>query len=266
MDLASIARQVKELSQQVRTFIMGEFNGFDRDHVEYKGMNDMVSYVDKTAEKMLVEKLSQIVPEAGFIAEEGTGEKKEGDWNWIVDPLDGTTNFIHGVPTFAISIALMDEENVAFGLVHELNLDECFYAYRGGGAYLNDKPMMVSKQTKLKKGLVATGFPFIDFVKMPQYMEILTDMMKHSHGLRRMGSAAVDMAYVAAGRFEGFFEYNLKPWDVAAGVILVEEAGGNVTDFKGGTDHIFGKEMLAAAPGVHADMLKVIQHWWFDKE
>lgn len=262
MNLENICQQVRELSKEVRTFIMGEFAKFDRSHVEYKGLNDMVSYVDKTAETMLVEKLSEIAPEAGFIAEEGSGERKEGAWNWIVDPLDGTTNFIHGVPTFAISIALMDEEQVAFGLVHELNRDECFYAYRGGGTFLNGTPVMVSKEERLKRGLVATGFPYYDFEKMPQYMAILQYMMEKSHGLRRIGSAAVDLAYVASGRFEGFFEYNLNPWDVAAGVILVEEAGGLVTDFKGGEDHTFGREIVAAAPGVHADMLHVIQKHW----
>ncbi|GAA4846826.1 inositol monophosphatase family protein [Algivirga pacifica] len=262
MNLENISYQVKTLAHQVADFIMKEFHGFDRVHVEYKDTNDMVSYVDKQAEKMLVAKLREIVPEAGFIAEEGTGTENKGGLNWVVDPLDGTTNFIHGVPNFSISIALMEDQEVIFGLVFGMNLKECFHAYRGGGAYLNDQPMVVSPQKVLKKGLVATGFPYVDFERMDEYMKILMHMMENCHGLRRMGSAAIDLAYVAAGRFEGFFEYNLKPWDVAAGVILIKEAGGIVSDFQGGSNSVFGREILAAAPGVHQDMLAVVQKHW----
>ncbi len=256
-NLKSLCQSVCDLTSEVRTFIMGEFKKFDRDHIEYKGMNDMVSYVDKEAERRLVERLAELLPEAGFLAEEGSGQLLEGGWNWIVDPLDGTTNFIHGIPMFSISVALAHGPEMHLGVVHELNLDECFYASKGNGAFLNGKPIKVSAETNLSRGLIATGFPYHTFEKMPQYMNILSHMMEHSHGLRRLGSAAVDLAYVASGRFEGFFEYNLNPWDVAAGVCLVEEAGGTVTDFSGTRNSVFGRELIAGC-AVQPQMLKII--------
>lgn len=262
MDLQETCLQVVHLVKEVGAFIKKEFKEFDRSHVEYKGLNDMVSYVDKQAEKQLVEGLSSIVYNTGFIAEEGTGDKIEGGMNWIIDPLDGTTNFIHGIPAFAISIALMDKDELVLGCVLELNQNECFYAWKDGGAYLDGSRIHVSASDQLKKGLVATGFPYHDFEKMPQYMAILMGMMKGSHGLRRIGSAAVDLAYVACGRFDGFFEYNLRPWDVAGGTIIVKEAGGVVTDFSGGPNSTFGKELLAACPGAHQDMIEIIQKEW----
>ena len=246
MNLQEITLQVANLSRQTGGFVRKSASEFNRESIEYKGLNDMVSYVDKETEELLVEGLRNILPEAGFIAEEGTGQKTDDqEFAWIVDPVDGTTNYMHGLPVFAISIALMQKDKIVLGVVYEINRDECFTAWLGGGAYLNEKPIKVSSAKYLKDSLIATGFPYYDFDKMENYLNILKELMQKSHGLRRLGAASVDLVYTACGRFEGFFEYNLKPWDVAAGTLIVQEAGGKVTDFRGGNDFVFGRELIA---------------------
>jgi myo-inositol-1(or 4)-monophosphatase len=243
--MQKLCQKVCTLSKEVGVFIKKERGNFSTDQIEIKGKNDFVSYVDKTAEKKLVEGLSILLPEAGFIAEEGTSTKKGDIYNWIIDPLDGTTNFIHGIPCFAISIALMRNNKLVLGVIYEINLDECFYAWEGSKAYLNEKEISVSKTKTLNESLLATGFPYYDYDRQDEYMELFKYFMKHTHGLRRLGSAATDLAYVACGRFDGFYEYSLSPWDVAAGAFIVQQAGGKVTDFKGNDNYIFGKEIVA---------------------
>lgn len=265
MDLQKVLEQTIPLTREVGRFIKQEGQSFDRSNIEKKGFNDLVSYVDKQAEEKLVKGLRQILPEAGFITEEGTAEEKGEEYKWIIDPLDGTTNFLHSLPVFAVSIGLLRGDSLVMGVVYEPNHDECFYAREGGKAYCNDTEIHVSSVLKMKEGLLATGFPYSEFGKMEDYLAILTDFMRGSHGLRRMGSAAVDLVYVACGRFEGFYEYNLNAWDVAGGAFIVQQAGGRVSDFKGGNDFIFGRELLATngAP-VHEEMLEVIQRHWKD--
>lgn len=258
MDLSTLVSGVIELSKQVGEFIRKESLVFDSAHIEYKGLHDMVSYVDKTAEEMLVKGLSVLLPEAGFITEEDTIVKQSDHYSWIIDPLDGTTNFIHGVPTFSISIALQDKSDLILGVVYEINRDECFYAWKDGGAFLNGKPMTVSLAPKLENTLLATGFPFYDFEKQNAYLEVFKEVMKKCHGIRRIGSAAVDLAYVAAGRFDGYFEYNLNSWDIAAGIVLVREAGGEVLDFAGDSDMIPRREVLATNGRLTGEMLEII--------
>lgn len=257
-----ILQSVKALTLEVGEFIREEAKQFDRSKIEHKGFNDLVSYVDKQAENKLVQGLKTILPESGFIAEEGTSNKTEKHYNWIIDPLDGTTNFIHGLPIYAISIALMFNNEIVLGIVYEINKNECFYATKNSGAFCNNTEISVSPIAKLDDSLLATGFPYYDFDKMDDYLSILNQFMKTTHGLRRMGSAAVDLAYVACGRFEGFFEYNLNAWDVAAGAFIVQRAGGTVTDFKGEYDYIFGREILASSKPIHSNMLKTIQKYW----
>lgn len=252
------------LVKETGDFIRQESQKFDQSKIEYKGKNDLVSYVDKEAEKRLVKGLSEMLPGSGFIAEEGTSTKRSDSYNWIIDPLDGTTNFTHGLPIYAISVALMKRNELALGVVYELNRDECFHASKGEGAFLNHMPIKVSPSKELDKALLATGFPYYDFEQMNKYLAILNDFMQNTHGLRRMGSAAVDLAYTACGRFEGFFEYNLNAWDVAAGALIVQEAGGKVTDFKGGNDFLFGREIIAGN-AAQPQMLKVIQKHWGKK-
>ncbi|MFY7826286.1 MAG: inositol monophosphatase family protein [Flectobacillus sp.] len=262
MNLQHITEQVALLTRKTALFVKEAASEFSRDSIEYKGLNDLVSYVDKETEIRLVEGLRQILPEAGFIAEEGTAERTEDqEYAWIVDPVDGTTNYMHGLPVFAISIALMHHDKIVSGVVMEINREECFTAWLGGGAYLDGKPIKVSSANQLKDSLLATGFPYYDFKQTDQYLAILKELMQKSHGLRRMGSAAVDLVYTACGRFEGFFEYNLKPWDVAAGTLIVQEAGGIVSDFKGGDDFIFGRELIAACGAFH-ELKEVIQKHW----
>jgi len=259
--LDKILTPTTNLIQQVADFIQQESLVFETSRIEKKGFNDLVSYVDKQAEQILVTGLGEILPKAGFIAEEGTSDKKGEFYNWIIDPLDGTTNFTHGLPVYAISVALMKGDQIVMGVVHEINRQECFYAIEGGGAFCNGNPISVSKTTDLGDSLLATGFPYYDFEQMDKYLKILNHFMQTTHGLRRMGSAAVDLAYVACGRFEGFFEYNLNAWDVAAGAFIVQEAGGVVTDFSGENQYIFGREILAGC-AVHSEMLRSIQKYW----
>lgn len=263
LDLETLSRQVILVSKEVGTFLRKEAQVFDVSKIEHKGINDLVSYVDREAEKKLVKRLQELIPDCGFYTEEDDQNKTitEKEFHWIIDPLDGTTNFMHSIPIFATSIALMQEDELVLGVVYEVNRDECFYAWKGGGAYCNQKPIQVSGINNLSNALLATGFPYRDFDQAPVYLNIINDMMRHSHGLRRMGSAAVDLCYVAIGRFEGFFEYNLNAWDVAAGALIVQEAGGTVSTFTGGNDYLFGREMVAAC-GIHPQMIELIgRHW-----
>jgi len=261
IDLGKILTASKSLVHNVGDFIRKESQGFSMTDVEHKGFNDLVSYVDKEAEKQLVAGCSKILPVAGFIAEEGTSDKTGDTYNWIIDPLDGTTNFTHGLPIYSISLALMRDNEIVLGIVYEINKDECFYAIEGEKAFLNEQEIHVSPTDTLTSSLLATGFPYYNFEEMNRYLAILNDFMQKTHGLRRMGSAAVDLAYVACGRFEGFFEYNLNAWDVAAGVFIVQQAGGKVSDFKNGEDYLFGREIIAAGK-IKNEMLEVIQKHW----
>jgi myo-inositol-1(or 4)-monophosphatase len=257
--MQKLCQDVCALTKQVGLFIKEQRKIFTSSNVEVKGTNDFVSYVDKTAEKQLVEGLSTFLPEAGFIAEEGTSTKKGEHYNWIIDPLDGTTNFIHGLPCFAISIALMRDNKLVMGVIYEINLDECFYAWENSKAYLNGNEISVSSNPTLSASLIATGFPYYDYHRMDEYMELFKYFMKHSRGLRRLGSAATDLAYVACGRFEGFYEYSLQPWDVAAGAFIVQQAGGRVADFKGGDEYIFGKEIVATNSACFDEFLQAVK-------
>ncbi len=264
MELPIITQKVIQLTKGVGEFIRGEAQIFDREHIEYKGLHDMVSYVDKTAERELVNGLSQILPDAGFITEEQTKVELGVEYNWIVDPLDGTTNFIHGVPAFSISIALQYKGELVLGVVYEINRDECFSAWKNGGAYLNGKRISVSNAPKIENTLLATGFPFYEFSKMEKYINVLRILMQKCHGLRRIGSAAVDLAYVACGRFDGYFEYNLNSYDMAAGMILVTEAGGQTFDFKGGNDCFERREIIATNGRISSELLGVVKKEFAD--
>jgi myo-inositol-1(or 4)-monophosphatase len=262
VNLQTLCREVCSLSKRTGAFILNERKRFTSEKIEVKGKNDFVSYVDKSSEKQLVEGLSALLPGSGFIAEEGTSSFKGEKYNWIIDPLDGTTNFIHGLPCFAISIALMRDQTLVMGVIYEINLDECFYAWENSDAYLNGNKISVSQSSKLSDTLIATGFPYYDYNRMEEYLNVFRDFMKNTRGLRRLGSAATDLAYVACGRFDGFYEYSLQPWDVAAGAFLVQQAGGKVTDFSGENNFIFGKEIVAGNAAVFNEFLTTIQHYF----
>jgi myo-inositol-1(or 4)-monophosphatase len=258
MHLEEITTKVIEVSKQAGAFIRQEREIFAADKIEYKGLNDLVSYVDKTAEEIIVKGLQEILPEAGFITEEQTNTNIGERYNWIIDPLDGTTNFIHGLPVFSVSIALKDNDELVVGVVYEINLDECFYAWKDSAAYLNGKEIKVSNAPTIGDSLLATGFPYYDFNKQPQYIALFTHLMKSCHGLRRLGSAAVDLAYTACGRFDAYYEYNLNPWDVAAGIVIVRQAGGHVVNFSGGDEILESRELLATNGKLTGEMLEAI--------
>jgi myo-inositol-1(or 4)-monophosphatase len=255
MDLKELCKEVIGISRETGSFIRGERTSFSSQMVESKGIHNYVSYVDKQAEEKLVRRLKKLVPEAGFIAEEGTGERNAEGLNWIIDPLDGTTNFIHGLPPFSVSIALSNSTKTLIGVVYEINLDECFYSWEGAAAYLNGNEIRVSDTGKVKDSLIATGFPYTDFSRMQPFLDSFTFFMENSHGLRRLGSAAVDLSYVACGRFDAFYEYGLNPWDVAAGAFIVMQAGGKVADFSGQGGYLDGGELIAANNQVYDEFL-----------
>ncbi len=259
--LESVLKDTISLVSETANFISTESKSFDPDKIELKSFNNLVSYVDKTSEELLIKGLSKIVPGCGILAEESQEESFRAEYTWIIDPLDGTTNFVHNLPVFAISVALMHHNEIVLGVVHEVNSDNCFTAIDGQGAFCNNQEIKVSEIDRLDQSLIATGFPYDNFDELNSYLKILQDFMTKTHGIRRLGSAAVDLCYVANGTFEGFFEYNLNAWDVAAGALIVKEAGGSVTDFDNGNDFIFGRQIVAAGP-VHSEMLKVINKHW----
>jgi myo-inositol-1(or 4)-monophosphatase len=262
MNLSTLEQNIIELSQEVGEFIHRESLNFDRARIEQKdGFNNLVSYVDKESEKKLVSRLARILPGAGFIAEEGTALEGTNEYKWIIDPLDGTTNFTHGLPPYAISIGLAKKNDLVLGIIYEVSRKEAFYAREGNPAFCNGKEIKVSPVQSLDESLLATGFPYYHFDKRDAYLDIIKVFLDKTHGVRRLGSAATDLAYVACGRMDGFFEFNLNPWDVAAGAFIVQQAGGLVTDFRGGRDFLFGGEICAAG-GVHPQMLSIIKSAW----
>ena len=263
-DFTQLSHDLAALCRTTAEFIRQEAATFDRARVEHKGLHDLVSYVDQETERRLVAGLRQLLPEAGFITEEGTAgpDSHTEEFTWIIDPLDGTTNFVHGLPVYSISVALTQHKELVVGVVHEVNHNESFRAVRGGGAFCNDQPIRVTDVADLNSSLVATGFPYKDFGKMDAFLQILGVFFTRSHGVRRLGSAAADLAYVAAGRCEGFFEFNLNSYDVAAGILLVREAGGHVTQFLTDGDPLFGREIVASNRLIHREMQAIIGEFW----
>lgn len=259
MNLAELAKALEETCSKTGEFILAQKNRVASKDVEVKSLNSLVSFVDKQAEEQLVESLQKLLPEAGFIAEEGTVVEQADVYNWIIDPLDGTTNFLHGIPVYAISVALMEKDNIVLGVVYELGQKEMFTAWKGGGAYLNGDRIHTSKNAKLGDCLLATGFPYHDFSGKESFLKLLGRLFENTRGVRRLGSAATDLAYVACGRFDGFFEYGLNAWDVAAGALLVQEAGGEVSDYSKNSDYLFGGEILATNKKIHLELQQEIQ-------
>jgi myo-inositol-1(or 4)-monophosphatase len=223
--------------------------------IAYKGEFDLVTQADRRSERLIVDRLQKYFPDHSVAAEEGTGKDTNSEFRWHVDPLDGTTNFAHGYPFFCVSMALARKNELQVGVIYNPSLDELFVASRGEGATLNGKKIHCSKTTVLQKSLLCTGFPNHKRLANPN-IHYYWDFTLKSHGVRRDGSAALDLAYVAAGRFEGFWEFGLKPWDVAAGVLLVEEAGGKITDLEGSAYPLGGATILATNSLIHGEMLQ----------
>lgn len=226
--------------------------------IDEKSLNQLVSYVDVESEKILIAGLSSITPTAGFLGEEETNNKKNENLYWIIDPVDGTTNYLFGHSKYAISIALYAEGKPVYGCVYVPAENENFVA-TPAGAFLNGKPIHVAQRENLSQTLIATGFPYYNFAELTEYIEVLTELMQKTQGLRRMGSAAIDLVYTACGRFDAFFELNLSPWDVAAGAYIVQQAGGTVTDFSGGENYVFGSSILAGSAATYPAMKAIIE-------
>lgn len=266
MDLAVLEQQVIGVAREVADFIRKESQAFDRSRIEEKNRhNNLVSYVDKESEQRLVRVLADLLPGSGFLAEEGTERPSTNGYTWIIDPLDGTTNFTHGLPPFSVSIGLSFEGRMVLGVVLEVVSGECFHSYEGAPAFCNGKPIRVASTSSLRNSLLATGFPYDTHGRLDRHLAIIRELLHASQGVRRLGSAATDLAYVACGRLDGFFEYNLSPWDVAAGGFLVRQAGGTVTDFSGGADFLFSRQ-LCSGNAVHGQMLELIRKYWDDPE
>ncbi|MEW8395695.1 MAG: inositol-1-monophosphatase [Candidatus Thiodiazotropha sp.] len=237
--------------------ITRNFNRLDRLTVSDKGNNDFVTEVDRNAEAVIINQLRVKFPNHAILAEE-SGKQGDDDHLWIIDPLDGTTNFLHGLPQFAVSIALKIRGRLEVGVVYDPVSEEMYTACRGEGAQLNDRKLRVSARKGLDGALLGTGLPYRDFRFTDNYMGMLKDLMRESAGVRRPGSAALDFAYVAAGRTDGFWELGLKEWDFAAGALLVREAGGLVTDIGGGERYLETGNVIAGSIKVHNAMLKRI--------
>ena len=228
--------------------------------ISQKKANDFVTEVDHAAEQVIIETLTTAYPGHGIWAEESGREHgaQDSEFVWIIDPLDGTTNFIHGLPVYCVSIALAVKGKVEQAVIYDPTRNDLFTATKGRGAFLNDRRLRVSKRTELKTALVSTGFPFRPGDNFNQYLQMMGDVMQRTAGLRRPGSAALDLAYVAAGYTEGFFEKGLQPWDVAAGSLLVTEAGGLVGNFTGEADYLEQEECLAGNPKVYGQLVSIL--------
>jgi myo-inositol-1(or 4)-monophosphatase len=227
-----------------------------------KQHSDFVTEVDRAAEAAIIEVLREAYPDYGILAEESgqtPGEGAGSEYQWIIDPLDGTTNFIHGFPQYAVSIALMYKGQPNQGLVYDVTRNEMFTASKGGGAFLNERRIRVSKCLKLEDALIGTGFPFRVFDHIDAYLSIFKEFTKRTAGVRRAGSAALDLAYVANGRLDGFWEFGLHPWDIAAGCLLISEAGGLVSDLSGSENHMQTGNIVAGTPKVFSQILQVIE-------
>lgn len=226
--------------------------------IQTKTYNDFVTEVDRAAEQAIIDTLKDLYPHHGFLGEESGESNIDADFIWIIDPLDGTTNFLHGFPQYCISIALQERGVLTHAVVYDPNRNDLFTATKGRGAFLNDKRIRVTQRTKLQECMIGTGFPFRDFTHLETYMDMLKDMIKKTTGIRRPGSAALDLAYVAAGWFDGFWEIGLSTWDIAAGGLIVQEAGGMVGDFEGNEAWIKTGNIVAGNPKIFGQILQTL--------
>ncbi|HEY9322395.1 MAG TPA: inositol monophosphatase family protein [Candidatus Methylopumilus sp.] len=226
--------------------------------IKSKNFNDFVSEVDVAAERAIIDTLKDAYPSHGFLGEESGSTSHQSDFIWIIDPLDGTTNFLHNFPQYCVSIALQHKGEITQAVIYEPNRNDLYTATKGRGAFLNDKRIRVSKCDKLQEALIGTGFPFRDFKYLDDYLHMFKSMIQKTTGIRRAGSAALDLAYVASGALDGFWEIGLSPWDIAAGGLLIQEAGGIVTDLSGQTGWLESGNILVASPKIHDDMQAII--------
>jgi len=244
--------------------LLENFRRIETLDIELKGRNNFVTNVDREAENAILEFLRARHPDHAIFAEESGPQTASSDYRWIIDPLDGTTNYIHGYPVFAVSLALEHRGQILLGVTYDPLREELFHAERGRGAYLSGppdlegRPIRVSDVETLSESFLATGFPYTVFQGLDAYLDAFRRLLLRSTGIRRAGSAALDLAYVACGRFDGFWEAGLNPWDIAAGSLLIEEAGGRITDFAGGSGHIWSGRVVASNNRIHGELLSIL--------
>jgi myo-inositol-1(or 4)-monophosphatase len=234
----------------------------DRLEIKAKSRNDLVSEVDRMAEDTIIEMIRSTYPEHAILAEESgdhPGSQKSPKITWIIDPLDGTTNFLHGLPHYAVSIAISINDVIEHGVIFDPNRNELFYASRGRGARLDGRRLRVTNNTRLEDALLSTGFPFRDFTNYSKWMKSFGTLLPRTRGIRRFGSAALDLAWVAAGRYDGFWELGLHKWDIAAGALLIQEAGGQISDVAGKQDWLESGNIICGTPTIYEKMLAVVQ-------
>lgn len=239
--------------------IVRNMDRLDRLKVVTKRNNDFVSNVDNMSEQAIIHIIKDAYPDHGILAEESGKQSQDSDFQWIIDPLDGTTNYLHGFPQFAVSIALKHKNRLELGVIYDPVSQELFTASRGNGATLNDKKIRVSHHKGLNNALLGTGFPYYDQSYVDIYLATMKELMQKTAGIRRPGSAALDLAWLAAGRIDGFWEFNLNAWDIAAGAIIIREAGGIVSDFENKDGYLDSGDIVAAAPKVFPEMIRIIQ-------
>ncbi|MFY0674954.1 MAG: inositol monophosphatase [Bacteroidia bacterium] len=252
MNLENITSRVIEICREVGAFIASERKSFSESLVKVKGakVHDLVTHVDLESEKRLITSLKGLVPKAGFITEETNSNYKEG-LNWIIDPIDGTTNFVQGVPHYCISVALVQSKEHLIGVVYDVANNDMYYTWKDAPSYCNENIISVSKKNKLRDALIATGFSVKDNSKLNENLALLKLWIEETRGIRRLGSAALDLCYVASGVFDVYYETNLSAWDVGAGALIVKNAGGSVSDFIGGNQYLYGNEILATNGEIH---------------
>jgi len=257
--LLSLKKDLTQLCADVSVFIREEIDKVSLSDIETKDLNSLVSYVDKEAEKTIVSALRSWTPNAGFITEEDTVAQEDKPLTWIIDPLDGTTNYLHKIPHFSISIALMLEGEIVLGIVYEVVLDRAFTAIKGLGAWENDTPIQVKPTEALKDAIVVTGFPYKRDHDIDKNLEILKYCILNCRGIRRLGSAALDLAYVASGKVDIYYEKTLNIWDIAAGGLIVKEAGGSVSGFNN-SNYLKSGSIIASNQKLHSPISSVINN------
>lgn len=251
-----------ESAQIASKYISSQAGDIKDDMVEEKAQNDFVTFVDKNSEKLIIENILRNFPDHGILAEESGSRGKGSGYSWIIDPLDGTKNFIKGIPAYAVSIGVTLNKEVIAGVVADIPGGNIFHAAKGKGAFKNNKAIKVSKQKNMDGSFFATGFPFRNKELIPSYFRVLEKLMDSASGARRIGAAALDICWLAQGSFDFFFEKGLSPWDVAAGAVILSEAGGTITDFKGESNYLFGREVIASNGNFHNELIEMIPRYF----